>query len=75
MRPPHWLDKVIGELQEVDPIVQAIANCSRLRQAVEKGVKAGNDWEERRKENPHLLGTSFTQEVRVAIVEAFSSPE
>jgi len=74
MRAPHWLDSVIGDLREVGPIVQAIANCSRLREAIETGIEAGKNWEERRKENPHLVGTSFGQEVRVAIVEAVNSP-
>lgn len=74
MRAPVWLDDVIGDLREVGSIAHAIANCSRLRQAIETGIKAGKEWEERKKENPKLVGTSFEQEVRVAIIEAFNSP-
>jgi hypothetical protein len=75
MRAPHWLDNVIGDLRGVGPIAQAIADCSHLRKAIDTGIEAGKDWEQRLKENPHLVGTSFAQEVRVAIVGAFASPE
>jgi hypothetical protein len=75
MRAPHWLDKVVDDLRDVGPIAHAIADSSHLRKAIETGIEAGKDWEARLKENPHLVGTSFAQEVRIAIVEAFNSPE
>jgi hypothetical protein len=31
MRPPHWLDGVIGEIRDVDDIALAIAECPRFR--------------------------------------------
>ena len=40
MRPPHWLDGVIGELRDVDDIALALAESTRLRQAIQKGLDA-----------------------------------
>jgi hypothetical protein len=70
MRPPHWLDGVIGDLREVDDIALAIAECPRLRQAIQQGVDAGFQWEGLNEHDPKRLGSSFTQEIRIAIVEA-----
>ena len=30
MRPPHWLDGVIGELRDIDDIALAIAECHEV---------------------------------------------
>ena len=35
MRPPHWLDAVIGDLRDVDDIALAIAESPRFRQAIQ----------------------------------------
>lgn len=73
MRPPHWLDGVIGELREVDDIALAIAESPRLRQAIQKGIDAGFQWENLHEQDPKRLASSFEQEIRVAIVEAVKS--
>jgi hypothetical protein len=73
MRPPHWLDGVIGELRDVDDIALAIAECPRLRQAIQHGIDSGFVWEGLHEQDPKRLGSSFEQEVRVAIVDAFKS--
>ncbi len=73
MRPPHWLDGVIGDLQDVDDIALAIAESPRLRQAIQKGIEAGFQWEKLHEKDPKRLASSFGQEVRVAIVEAVKS--
>ena len=73
MRPPHWLDGVIGDLREVDDIALAIAESPRLRQAIQKGIDAGFQWENLHEKDPKRLGSSFEQEIRVAIVEAVKS--
>ena len=73
MRPPHWLDGVIGELREVDDIALAIAESPRLRQAIQKGLDAGFQWENLHEKDPKRLASSFEQEIRVAIVEAVKS--
>lgn len=70
MRPPHWLDSVIGDLREVDDIALAIAESEKLRQAIQQGVDAAFEWEGLNEHDPKRLGSSFTQEIRVAIVEA-----
>ncbi len=69
MRPPHWLDGVIGELREVDDIALAIAEAPRFRQAIQQGIDAGYRWEGLHEQDPKRLGSSFEQEIRVAIVE------
>jgi hypothetical protein len=73
MRPPHWLDGVIGELRDVDDIALAIAESPRLRQAIQKGIDAAFQWEGLHEQDPKRLGSSFEQEIRVAIVEAVKS--
>ena len=70
MRPPHWLDGVIGELREVDDIALAIAESPKLRQAIQKGIDAAFAWVGLHEQDPKRLGSSFEQEIRVAIVEA-----
>ena len=70
MRPPHWLDGVIGDLREVDDIALAIAESPRLRQTIQQGIDAGFKWEGLHEQDPKRLGSNFTQEIRVAIVEA-----
>ncbi len=70
MRPPHWLDGVIGDLRDVDDIALAIAESSRLRQAIQQGIDAGFQWEGLHEQDPKRLASSFEQEIRVAIVEA-----
>ena len=70
MRPPHWLDGVIGELREVDDIALAIVESPKFRQAIQKGIEAGNQWEGLHEKDPKRLASSFTQEIRIAIVEA-----
>jgi len=70
MRPPHWLDSVIGDLREVDDIALAIAESQKLRQAIQQGVDAAFAWEGLNEHDPKRLGSSFAQEIRVAIVEA-----
>jgi hypothetical protein len=71
MRPPHWLDSVIGDLRDVDDIELAIADSSRLRQAIQKGLDAGFEWEGLHEQDPKRLASNFTQEIRTAIVDAF----
>jgi hypothetical protein len=73
MRPPHWLDGVIGELRDVDDIALAIAESPRLRQAIQKGIDAGFAWESLHEQDPKRLGSSFEQEIRCAIVDAIKS--
>ena len=73
MRPPHWLDGVIGDLREVDDIALAVAESPRLRQAIQKGIDAGFQWESLHEKDPKRIGSSFEQEIRVAIVEAVKS--
>ena len=70
MRPPHWLDGVIGELREVDDIALAIVESPKFLQAIQKGIDAGFQWEGLHEKDPKRLGSSFTQEIRLAIVEA-----
>jgi hypothetical protein len=70
MRPPHWLDGVIGDLRDVDDIALAIAESPRLRQAIQQGIDAGFQWEGLHEQDPKRLASSFEQEIRVAIVEA-----
>ena len=70
MRPPHWLDGVIGDLRDVDDIALAIAESPKFRQAIQHGIDAGFQWERLHEKDPKRLASSFTQEVRVAIVEA-----
>ena len=70
MRPPHWLDGVIGELREVDDIALAIAESAKFRQAIQQGIDAGFKWEGLHEQDPKRLASSFEQEIRVAIVEA-----
>jgi hypothetical protein len=71
MRPPHWLDGVIGDLREVDDIALAIAEAPRFRQAIQQGIDAAFRWEGLHEQDPKRLGSSFEQEIRVAVVEAF----
>ena len=73
MRPPHWLDGVIGELRDIDDIALAIADSPRFWQALPYGIDAGFKWEGLHEQDPKRLGSSFEKEVRVAIVEAFKS--
>jgi hypothetical protein len=73
MRPPHWLDGVIGELRDVDDIVLAIGESPRFRQAIQHGIDAGFQWEKLHEQDPKRLASSFEQEIRVAIVEAVKS--
>ncbi len=73
MRPPHWLDGVIGELRDVDDVALAIAECPRFRQAIQKGIDAAFQWEGLHEQDPKRLGANFTQEIRVAIVDAVKS--
>ncbi|MFZ1936256.1 MAG: hypothetical protein WCB27_23915 [Thermoguttaceae bacterium] len=73
MRPPHWLDGVIGELRDVDDISLAIAESPRLRQAIQKGIDAAFQWEGLHEQDPKLAASSFEQEIRVAVVDAFKS--
>jgi hypothetical protein len=73
MRPPHWLDGVIGELRDVDDIALAIAESPRFRQAIQKGIDAAFEWEGLNEHDPKRLASSFEQEIRVAIMEAFKS--
>jgi hypothetical protein len=70
MRPPHWLDGVIGDLRDVDDIALAIAESPRLRQAIQQGIDAGFKWEGLHEQDPKRLASNFEQEIRVAIVEA-----
>ena len=70
MRPPHWLDGVIGDLREVDDIGLAIVESPRFRQAIQNGIDAAFQWEALNEHDPKRLGSSFEQEIRVAIVEA-----
>ncbi len=73
MRPPHWLDGVVGDLRDVDDIALAIAESPRLRQAIEHGIDAAFKWEGLHEQDPKRLGSNFTQEIRVAIVESVKS--
>ncbi len=70
MRPPHWLDSVIGDLREVDDIALAIAEAPRFRQAIKHGIDAGFRWENLHEQDPKRLASTFGQEIRVAIVES-----
>jgi hypothetical protein len=49
----------------------AIADSSRLRQAIQKGLDAGFEWEGLHEQDPKRLASNFTQEIRTAIVDAF----
>jgi hypothetical protein len=71
MRPSHWLDGVIGEQRDIDDIALAIAECPRFRQAIQKGIDAGFQWEGLHEQDPKRQASSLEQEIRVAIVEAF----
>jgi hypothetical protein len=73
MRPSHWLDGVIGEQREVDDIALAIAECPRFRQAIQKGIDAAFEWEGLNEHDPKKQGSSFEQEIRVAIIDAFKA--
>ena len=73
MRPPHWLDGVIGELRDVDDISLAMAESPRLRQAIQKGIDAAFQWEGLHERDPKRAASSFEQEIRVAIVDAVKS--
>ena len=70
MRPPHWLDGVIGELRDVDDIVLAIGESPKFRQAIQHGIDAGFQWDKLHPQDPKRMGSSFEQEIRAAIVEA-----
>ena len=70
MRPPHWLDGVIGELRDVDDIALAIVDSPKFRQAIQKGIAAGFQWESLHEKDHKRLASSFTQEIRISIVEA-----
>lgn len=70
MRPPHWLDGVIGELRDVDDIALAIAESPKFRQGIQKGIEAAFQWEALHEQDPKRLASSFEQEIRVAVVEA-----
>jgi hypothetical protein len=70
MRPPHWLDGVIGELRDVDDIALAIAESPRFRQAIQTGIDAAFEWEGLHERDPKRAASSFEQEIRVNIVEA-----
>jgi hypothetical protein len=71
MRPAHWLDGVIGDLRDVDDIALAVAESPRFRQAIQQGIDAAFQWEGLNEHDPKKQGSSFEQEIRVAIVEAF----
>jgi hypothetical protein len=73
MRPPHWLDGVIGERSDVDDIALAIAESPRFRQAIQKGLAAAFAWENLHDKDPKKASSSFEQEIRVAIVDAVKS--
>jgi hypothetical protein len=73
MRPYHWLDGVIGDLREVDDIALAIAESQKLRQAIQKGIDSAFQWEGLNEHDPKKQGSSFEQEIRVAIVDAIKS--
>lgn len=70
MRPAHWLDGVIGDQRDVDDIALAIAESPRFRQAIQQGIDAAFQWEGLNEHDPKKQGSSFEQEIRVAIVEA-----
>jgi hypothetical protein len=70
MRPPHWLDGVIGDLREADDIALAIVESAKFRQAIQNGIDAGFELEKLHEQDPKRLASSFTQEIRVAVVEA-----
>ena len=59
MRPPHWLDSVIGDLREVDDIALAIAESQKLRQAIQQGVDAAFEWEGLNEHDPKRLWQQF----------------
>ena len=69
MRPPHWLDHVIGDLREVDDIALAIADSPKFRQAIQKGIENGLQWENLHEKDPKRLASSFPQEIRISVVE------
>lgn len=73
MRPPHWLDGVIGELRDVDDISLAIAEAPKLRSAIQKGIEAAFQWEGLHEKDPKRAASSFEQEIRAAVVDAFKS--
>jgi hypothetical protein len=73
MRSPHWLDGVIGDLRELDDIALAIVESPKFRQAIQHGIDAGFKWEGLHEQDPKRLGSNFTQEIRVAIVEVIRS--
>ena len=72
MRPPHWLDGVIGELRSGR---HCPGDCrkSRLRQAIQRGIDAAFQWEGLHEQDPKRLASTFEQEIRVAIVDAMKS--
>jgi hypothetical protein len=71
MRPPNWLDGVIGDFRDVDDISLAIAESPKFRQAIQQGIDAAFQWEGLHEQDPKRLGSNFEQEIRVAVVEAF----
>lgn len=73
MRPPHWLDGVIGELRDVDDIALAIIESPKFLRAIQKGIDAAFQWEGLHEKDPKRLASSFEQEIRVAIVDAVKS--
>jgi hypothetical protein len=73
MRPPHWLDGVIGDLRDADDIALTVAESPKLRQAIRKGIDAAFEWEGLNEHDPKRAGSSFEQEIRVAIVDAFKN--
>ncbi len=73
MRPPHWLDGVIGELRDVDDISLAIVESPKFQQAIQKGIDAAYQWEGLHEKDPKRIGSSFEQEIRVAVVDAMKS--
>jgi len=52
---------------------ETIADSPTLRQAIQKRIDAGFQWESLHEKDPKRLGSSFEQEIRVAIVEAVKS--
>ena len=48
-----------------------LARIAEIRQAIQQGIDAGFKWEDLHEQDPKRLASSFEQEIRVAIVEAF----
>ena len=70
MRPPHWLDGVIGDLRDVDDIALATRRKSQVSPSDSErdrcGLSSGRPCTSK---TPNGLASSFEQEIRVAIVE------